>query len=325
MDTTVNTLVISMNEDRRRDLIAQLNLKRSFLVHNISGVRGDRHINDRGLANRKSYRFLVGRDIWPGELGCSLAHVKAFKVIVEKGWEWTLILEDNSRLMEDTSEQLSKLLIFLSQSLEFSSSPTIAQLNASGDDKIIGVKIDEFKDFDLYDSYRLLGPTKAYLINQSAAQLALSRSLPIRTPPDYPGWTSLTHFLIPRDELFDVARNLPSEIGPKRSTIVLKRNSSRFRRVLRKILTLFLVMTLTEGFVYRIVMKRDYYLPSILIPRLIRFRINLNNYFSKGSTYPYILDSRFIHSFRSKLISNRGGLIRKRKITLRILHKFPEL
>ena len=304
------TFVISMNETRRAPLINQLAIDPFFEVHIQEGVKGDAYINSKKFCSKKSFKFLVGRDMWGSELGCTLAHYYAIQAFMNLPSNWALVLEDNARTYSFSTKKIREILEFLTVDSVFSNSPTIVQLHTAQDRLSIGPLVGRLGKLELCDSYRLLGPTKAYLVNRYAAELAVAKSLPVRTPPDFPSWFSLTHFLVPNSDVFGVEENLKSEIGPKRSTIVLRRNRSRLRILLRKLFTIVGFMTGLEALLYRVYMGKEFYFPVIIFHRLLRFvtlrKISLNR------QSPLYLDSHLLHTIHERLIKNKGGVFLKR-------------
>lgn len=307
----LSTYVISMNEARRAPLMEALALHRFYDVQIQPGIKADSLLNSKEIAGTKGFKFLVGREMWGGELGCSLAHFYALEAFLKLSDNWALILEDNARLGTLTTGQLQDILKFVTNHPVFSKSPTVVQLYTSQDRFTIGSLVGTFSGIEVCDSYRLLGPTKAYLVNKHAAELGVARSLPIRTPPDFPGWFSITHFLVPNIDVFGVEENSVSEIGAKRSSIVLARNRTKFRILSRKFLTLLGFFTGIEAFLYRLYMGRSFYIPVIVFRRFIRIallvkKIQINR--------PLYTDGWIIKSIHERLIKNGGGLFIKHRI-----------
>jgi hypothetical protein len=311
---SLQVFVISMSEERRAPLLVELGVVPWLRVTNVAGVRANDFLDDEKYSDISAFKFLVGREMWAGELGCSLAHFNAITEFLQSESDWALILEDNARCKKDTFMQLSSLLAYLRESEPLKESPVYLQLNTSGDNGIIGRKIAEISDIILYESYRLLGPTKAYLINRKAAEIAKARSLPVRTPPDFPGWVSYVHFVVPEQEFFTVTGEFKSEIGPSRSRLVLRRDSSYIRRLARKFLIWILFPFGIEALIYRIYMKRNFYISTIIFQRIFRLTLKLKTRGNPILTYPLELDSTLLQNFKNRLIQNHGGLILRHKL-----------
>ncbi len=275
------------------------------------GVKATNLLNAKKFSSRKSFKFLVGREMWSGELGCTLAHYYALQTFLKSSNSWALILEDNARMGSFTTEQIESVLKFVTSHPVFSISPTVVQLHTGQDRFTVGSLVGTFSEMEICDSYRLLGPTKAYLVNKHAAELGTSRSLPVRTPPDFPGWFSITHFLCPNTDIFNVEENSVSEIGAKRSTIVLNRNKSSLRVLARKFFTLILFLTGVESILYRVYMGKDFYIPVILFRRFVRILLLQN---SKQGKNPFYTNNRLLELFHERLIRNNGGFFRKHRI-----------
>ena len=303
------SFVISMNESRRAPLINQLAKDPFYDIQIQPGVKGDTFLNSKDFCSQTSFKFLVGREMWSGELGCTLAHYYALQAFINLPDKWALILEDNARTYSFSSKKTRQLLEFLTIHPVFSNSPTVVQLHTAQDRLSIGSLVGRLGELELCDSYRLLGPTKAYLVNRYAAELAIARSLPVRTPPDFPSWFSLTHFLVPNSDIFGVEENLKSEIGPKRSSIVLRRNSSRLRILARKLLTIVGFLTGLEALLYRVFMGKDFYFPVIIFRRLLKLVTLQKKSVIRES--PLYVDSHFLFTIHERLIKNKGGIFLK--------------
>jgi len=50
------------------------------------------------------------KDLWPGEVGCILSHLKILKDIVKNGYERTLVLEDDIEFKEDANTLFSEYI-----------------------------------------------------------------------------------------------------------------------------------------------------------------------------------------------------------------------
>jgi glycosyl transferase family 25 len=97
----MQVFVINLPEDseRRCAIEAQLQgLGLSFEL--LPAVRGTSPTTDERRAHYDEVRFIrnEGRAALPGELGCALSHIAAYRLIVERGLPHALILEDDAWL-----------------------------------------------------------------------------------------------------------------------------------------------------------------------------------------------------------------------------------
>jgi len=108
----------------------------------------------------------------PGEIGCSLSHIKIYRLMCAQKINTALILEDDAKLMPDITTVLNAL-----NKAEYSKKPTITLLT----------KTFQYQDkclFHLDQTHRVYPVIEAcmshgYVINQAAAQKVLAAFYPV--------------------------------------------------------------------------------------------------------------------------------------------------
>lgn len=275
------TYVISMSEVRREPLMHQIRANSNLKVILSPGVDAKQLMFNKELVSPWRYKFFVGRSMWPGELGCTLAHIQTVEMFLAEENSWALILEDNTNLPEDRISKIIEVVAFVEAQKEYMNYSTIVQLHTGSDKTLLGECVYEADEIRIYESLRLMGPTKALLINRKAAQLCLQRSFPIMTPPDFPLWFALSHFLVIEQDLVEVNPNSISEIGPSRSTLTYFRDQYWIFRFVRKIFTIMTFIVGLEWLIYRVIMGPDFYIAMIFTPRFLRIASSFrkNRYF----------------------------------------------
>lgn len=103
----LTTYIVNLkrNADRRAFMeqqMAQMPWARVEFIDAVDGramseqQRGEKFDTKRGSA-------LIGREILPGEIGCTLSHQECYRRLLTSGDEYALILEDDAVFMGDTS------------------------------------------------------------------------------------------------------------------------------------------------------------------------------------------------------------------------------
>ena len=106
----IPTVVISLSPERLKPLMSQLEGCPALLVHVQKGFIGKQVIDNSKLIDRTAFEFLNGREMTSGEAGCALAHFSVYQKIFEHEWKWTLVLEDNARLLPGAESQILMLI-----------------------------------------------------------------------------------------------------------------------------------------------------------------------------------------------------------------------
>ena len=77
----------------------------------LSAVNGANAPNERQAKTRQS----LGRDLYPGEVGCYLSHLKAIDHFLATDAQYGLVLEDDAAPLSDTADRLAALVEALPQ------------------------------------------------------------------------------------------------------------------------------------------------------------------------------------------------------------------
>ena len=107
----MNIIIISLEraKDRREKIKAQLN------ALNIDGIIMDA-IDGQNLSDKEKnkklhlpngYRF--GEIFKPGEIACTMSHIKAIKLAKENDWPYVIVIEDDVVLAEDFEKRIKYL------------------------------------------------------------------------------------------------------------------------------------------------------------------------------------------------------------------------
>jgi GR25 family glycosyltransferase involved in LPS biosynthesis len=139
---------------------------------------GEELFHDANLAE-----LLIGRLLTKGEVGCALAHRNAARRLVESDKKYSMIFEDDIRLVSPPDLELleSELDTTAPRVIVLGADPFVTIPNAREQEKI---HIGNFaKVIDL-----ITPPTGtfAYAINRSAAQLLVNQGRKIDTTADWP-------------------------------------------------------------------------------------------------------------------------------------------
>ena len=208
----IPTLVISLSPTRLKPLVTQLEECPALIVHIQKGVIGDQAIDNLKLIDRRVFEFLNGREMTAGEAGCALAHFLIYQKVVEHEWKWTLVLEDNARLLPGAESQILVLIEALERTKNLRGVPVLVHLNLDKA-KIIAKKTVISDSFEIYEPLTILRTTKAYLINGFAAKVALTEGLPLKDVADWPHWIHEIRFFATLNDSVYVDRSFPTEIG----------------------------------------------------------------------------------------------------------------
>lgn len=163
----------------RKERIFSLANNVGFPVKRVSGVNGKKLIKQEidELADYDMFSVVRGRQIKPGEVGCYLSHVNAWKEFYESDNEYALILEDDANFDPQQLKNVINMLLSISQDWDICTFE-------SGSRKFSTVKqVDNQYSLVKFrsNSYGLA----AYLLNKKAAGQLLSYKFPIKMPVDY--------------------------------------------------------------------------------------------------------------------------------------------
>ena len=208
----IPTVVISLSPERLKPLMSQLEGCPALLVHVQKGFIGKQVIDNSKLIDRTAFEFLNGREMTSGEAGCALAHFSVYQKIFEHEWKWTLVLEDNARLLPGAESQILMLIEAVESNQNLRGVPQLIHLNLNKA-RILARRISISDSFDIYEPLTILRIAKAYLINDFAAKIAVKDSLPLKDVADWPHWIHEIKFLASIKDAVYVDRSFPSEIG----------------------------------------------------------------------------------------------------------------
>lgn len=127
------------------------------------------------------------RPLSPGEIGCALSHVFIYKSIIERNFDYCLILEDDVVI----GEQISKIM----DSIEAIVSPTspeiilLTSLKEYSENDSISLNVDNFKMVPVIRA----GCTHGYIITNAGARALYQYCYPIRKPADW--WELVQHLI----------------------------------------------------------------------------------------------------------------------------------
>jgi glycosyl transferase, family 25 len=186
--------VYVMQADRRLPPICVLNMKRSVerrkrITAHLDGLGlpfelieavDGRTLSPRDQAAVYSSREALihtGRELTPGEIGCSLSHLAVYRKMIDEGWDEVVILEDDAVVDPAFIEILSQRgslprdwdLVLLCQNRPVYSFWGGQRLGRFRCSKLASVSLS----------------TAGYLIRRSGGQKLLAHGTPVRVPADY--------------------------------------------------------------------------------------------------------------------------------------------
>jgi len=271
----IPTVVISQTKARRQPLIDLLAKFSEFDTHIQPGIDGREFIGNEEYVDLRAFRFLNRREMLPGEAGCTLAHYSVYKKILENKWSWTLVFEDDSRVLPEEIVKIPELIKAIDACSDLYDQPILVHLNLD-EARIVGrrMALDDHKV--ILETYTVLRLANAYLINFKAAEIAVREGLPVEDVPDWPHWIAKLRFLVHLNDVVFVDRNLGSEIGLRADIAV---RQSNFRLIMKKITTLWFFVTGIEARRYRKNTRLNDYMTWIVLDRIFRF---MGNHYGKS-------------------------------------------
>ena len=174
-----------------RNKLAEWNLDTTY----IEGVVGSELSSTKidGLVNLELLRHRIGYEPPLSLVGCGLSHRKVYRSIMEMGTEWALVLESDSKPVEDPS-----CLVETLKQEKFRNAPCVIQLFSRGE-RLVNRKVIArvfSGEVERARIYRFLYPPRqaaAYMINRLAAIKALDETV-LSGPPDWPSWSASVEF-----------------------------------------------------------------------------------------------------------------------------------
>jgi glycosyl transferase, family 25 len=191
-NSSVPVYVVALeNSVRFRNLQSDLEMMNiSYTLIKAINGRTLRKDQLRELVNFDSCKSRLGVDISLPLIGCALSHRKAYQEFLNSNHEFAVILEEDVRLHRNFKNFIESL----TSELNFQS-PTVVQLFTRGERFVSRSEIAKLRNGkDYFEFSSIPGQAAAYLINRSAAQIALSY-LEVDGPSDWPNWASKVRFL----------------------------------------------------------------------------------------------------------------------------------
>ncbi len=181
MSTPIKTYVINLAEatERRRFMEAHLALFPFLDVEFVSAIRGG-DLSAEELSrcvDVNACRDLVGRELYPGELGCALSHLEAMKRMEAEKEARALILEDDALV----SGMLHRIVDELDEAIRFDGPSVIlmtpCEYVAAGGRALS----NDYAIRPVFEAFYATG----YLINGEAARVLRRELLPLKMPIDW--------------------------------------------------------------------------------------------------------------------------------------------
>ena len=181
------TYVIQMPGSKRNpELYTSLNFLK--IDYQIQEAVVGKNLTDQEIleyVDLKSCDARLGYRISNNLIGSGLSHRKIYQKMMSEGIEWALILEEDAILSDFNRDEISKIIS------EISNEPTIIQLFSRAARLMKNKSIHQIsgsKRITFNFLPRIAGcGAPAYLINQSAAQRALTNHF-LDGAPDWPPW-----------------------------------------------------------------------------------------------------------------------------------------
>jgi glycosyl transferase family 25 len=175
---------INLPEDvyRRRAVEDQLrNLGLHFEV--LPAVKGKLLSSEDRRKNYDELRFArnEGRPALPGELGCALSHIEAYRLVVERKLPFALILEDDAWLNPNLPELLKAIEVQYPQSEK--NVFLLTWINAVGSRKL-GTLWSSYHVVEVKSAFC----THGYVVSNAAAEALLKALHPVRHLADCWNW-----------------------------------------------------------------------------------------------------------------------------------------
>jgi len=107
----MNTILVSLKRatDRREEMRSQLSKLdiNAIIMDAVDGLSlSDTQLN-KTIHNPGGWR--TGEKFRPGEIGCTMSHIKAINIAKENNWEYVILLEDDIIICEDFNKRLDLL------------------------------------------------------------------------------------------------------------------------------------------------------------------------------------------------------------------------
>lgn len=299
----LNTIVISLTEARRRPLIEQLKKSPNLVTHLQHGVLGSEIWKNESIIDAASFEYINDRPMTSGEAGAAYAHFLVYQSIVKNNWPWALIFEDNARILIGTEDYVLTLIDGIATHPKYSSSPVLIHLNHENA-KFVSSRIVLNNGMEIYEPFTILRTSKAYLMNLSAARIAVLDGLPLKDLPDWPHWIHSVKYLVSIKDLVVIDRSGGSEIGIRpqaRRDRIMWVWQKRFL----KCLTLFKFVFGLEAINYRKKTGLNDYVAWIVMDRFFRICGKWMGKLDIDNSRVVIIESRFIQMLKERVSNSQ--------------------
>ncbi|WP_304246924.1 glycosyltransferase family 25 protein [Parabacteroides gordonii] len=181
---TIKTYVINLKNavDRRQNVLGELS-KHPFMNYELVEAVDGREMSQEDvdhLFDCKRFSLRFGREVFPGEIGCTLSHRECYRKLLSSEEEVALILEDDVRFLaeENRVEELIRTI-----SAQMTGIPRVITLTRHhlyyswGERPVVG-------EYSLCRVREAWG-TCAYLVNRKAAAVLLKIGKPYFVADDF--------------------------------------------------------------------------------------------------------------------------------------------
>ena len=176
---TIYIINLKENKDRKKNIINELKRQNIDNYKFIDAIKGSDLTADKKIShvfkNKKNeYKWYLKLN--DGQIGCSLSHIKAYKEILKKNDEISLILEDDAIFIKDLTNELTNTIldsfnknaqIVLLSELQLFYKKPIKKINGNEIVRVI-------KAFSSH----------SYFINKAAAANLINFNYPVKTVSD---------------------------------------------------------------------------------------------------------------------------------------------
>ena len=178
------TLVVALDDSGRVQALERRLADLGISSSRVCAVDGRALSADqlRRAANLRAGRILYGQQLTATQVGCALSHRLAYRLLVDSGAEWALVLEDDARPTDAMLSVIEQLTV-----LNYGA-PVVVELFSEGRVNRSTQAIDLWEGQAVEKLATFPGFTVAYLINRQAAEWALTDEGPIASRADWPPW-----------------------------------------------------------------------------------------------------------------------------------------
>tara|TARA_B110000967_G_C18682474_1_gene458815 strand:+ start:69 stop:824 length:756 start_codon:yes stop_codon:yes gene_type:complete len=175
----VYVINLKKSKSRKKHIINELKKQKIKNYEIIDAVNGA--VLSLKELRSKTYKNKYNNNPWnikmsPGQIGCSLSHIKVYKIFIKTKFKIALILEDDAIFIDNFKNNLKKLII---KNFKFKKQITLLS------------ELKEFYQKPIIEGagYELVNVTNAffahaYFINRDAAKSIISFNYPVKTIAD---------------------------------------------------------------------------------------------------------------------------------------------